>query len=49
MSRQPPIVTARNGIQPQIPDSLIHNPQQQQPQDLHMQAEHQQQDEGYGI
>lgn len=49
MSRQPPIVTARNGIQQQIPDNLIHNPQQQQPQDLHMQAEHQQQDEGYGI
>ena len=49
MSRQPPIVTARNGIQQQIPDSLIHSSQQQQPQDLHMQAEHQQQDEGYGI
>ncbi len=49
MSRQPPIVTARNGIQQQIPDNLIHNSQQQQPQDLHMQTEHQQQDEGYGI
>jgi hypothetical protein len=49
MSRQPPIVTARNGIQQQIPDNLIHNPPQQQPQDLHMQGEHQQQDEGYGI